>query len=79
VTTHYTLNEPTRYIITELIATCTELGLGNVHFTYYSDEVDFYLTETRTGWDLTVSVARSKRDVYRVVDGRIGYRYSEED
>jgi hypothetical protein len=79
VTTHYTLNEPTRYIITELIAKCTELGLGNVHFTYYSDEVDFYLAETRTGWDLTVSVARSKRDIYGIVDGRIEYRYSEED
>lgn len=79
MTPHYTLTPDTAHIITELIATCTKLGLGNVHFTYYSDEVDFWLAETRTGWDLTVSVARSKRDVYYVMDGRIGYRYSEED
>lgn len=79
MTPYYTLDESTHRIIKELIATCTKLNLGNVSFTYYSDEVDFYLTETRTGWDLTVSIARSKRDVYSVMDGRISYRYSEED
>ena len=79
MTPYYPLDGATKHIITELIATCTKLNLGNVSFSYFREQVDFYLSENKKGWDLTVSVARSKRDVYSVRRGEIVYLYSEKD
>jgi len=83
MTPYYPLDSTTHHIIAELIATCTKLNLGNVSFSYYRDEVDFYLTENKKGWELTVSQGKHRqvatRDVYRVVGGKIEYRYSESD
>jgi len=82
---YYELDQETKTIILELLGKCTELDLGNVNFHYYAtgtnkDETEFYLTEYKDFWELTVRQRWAKTaDIYRIVDGTIVYRFSEKD
>lgn len=73
---NYELDQDTTYIILGLVSTCKRLNLGNVNFSYYRDNVDFYLSEYKDHWGLTVRQDRS-RDIYKIAGGTISYDYSE--
>ena len=76
---YYEIDENTSRIITELLNKCTELDLGNISFSYYQDQIDFYLLENKNGWELVVKQGRTKTDVYKITAGAITYQYSESD
>lgn len=82
---YYELDKSTQHIIRELHKKCIELDLGNVNFHYFatganSDEVEFYLTEYKDFWELTVRQRRAKTaDIYRLTGDAIEYKYSEKD
>lgn len=78
MTANYKLDQETKGAIMELVSTCSRLNLGNVNFSYYRDNVDFYLCEYKHHWGLTVRQGRS-RDIYTVDGGVIDYDYSEID
>jgi len=42
---YYALDEDTAKTVLELIEKCQALNLGNVSFSYYHDEIDFYVIE----------------------------------
>ncbi len=76
---YYEIDENTSRTITELLNKCTELGLGNISFSYYQDQIDFYLLKNKNGWELVVKQGRTKTDVYKITAGAITYQYSESD
>ena len=75
---YYQIGPRTKTAILELLRTCNKIDLGNVSFSYYHDQIDFYLSENKFGWDLVVK-AQQGRDIYKVVDSEIVYKYSEQD
>lgn len=79
---YYELDQSTSRIITELVDKCIELDLGNVNFSYYDDQVDFYMVEYKNYWQLVVSQKQGHyrtRDLYKIVDKQIIYQDSERD
>lgn len=82
---YYEIGQETKTIIFELLKKCKELDLGNINFHYYPtkasmEETEFYLTEYKNYWELTVKQRWAKTiDIYRLGEGTITYQYSEKD
>jgi hypothetical protein len=89
---YYELDEDTKVIILDLLVTCRKHNLGNVDFHYfyspkYPYVVDFYLSEYKNYWGLTVKhekrdntgILTDYRDIYKITDNEIVYQHSEYD
>lgn len=74
---YYALEEDTAKTVLELIEKCQALNLGNVSFSYYHNEIDFYISEYKQYWELVVKQKRKNTDIYRIVGKTIKYQYSE--
>jgi hypothetical protein len=77
---NYELDQETRNIIIELYKKAKSLNIGNINFKYYattkSKEVDFYLTEYKYHWELTV-MTDNKMDIYKIENDTINYEVTE--
>jgi hypothetical protein len=74
---YYALEEDTAKTVLELIEKCQALNLGNVSFSYYGDEIDFYISEHKQYWELVVKQKRKNIDIYRIAGNIMQYQYSE--
>lgn len=82
---YYEIDADTKHIILELLKKCIELNLGNVSFHYFPtrarmEETEFYLTEYKDYWELTVRQRWAKTaDIYRLDGEVVTYKFSEKD
>ncbi len=65
---NYPLNHTTKKTILSLTEKCQELNLGNLNFSHYDDEIDFYISENEKYWELIVKQTRPeiRIDVYKI-------------
>lgn len=72
--------------IISLYKKCIEIDLGNVSFKYFNKglETTFYLTEYKSYWELVIVdelqyKVSCSRDIYKVIDDKLIYQFSEQD